>query len=174
MSLKVYKASAGSGKTFKLALEYITLALITDNPKAFTHILAVTFTNKATAEMKERILTQLYKLANNIPDRDFQSQLMATTGQTAETLRERAGRVLETIVHDFDHFRVETIDSFFQSTPRTWRTTWDSRVCNFRVSLDTNGSDCTFGGANVACRRRETTFVGQTDQNHFGLHAGAD
>ena len=51
MSLKVYKASAGSGKTFKLALEYITLALITDNPKAFTHILAVTFTNKATAEI---------------------------------------------------------------------------------------------------------------------------
>ena len=137
MSLKVYKASAGSGKTFKLALEYITLALITDNPKAFTHILAVTFTNKATAEMKERILTQLYKLANNIPDRDFQSQLMATTGQTAETLRERAGRVLETIVHDFDHFRVETIDSFFQSMLSNLA--YDLGLArNFRVSLDTN------------------------------------
>ena len=58
MELLVYKASAGSGKTFTLAVEYIKHLII--NPRAYRQILAVTFTNKATAEMKERILTQLY------------------------------------------------------------------------------------------------------------------
>lgn len=56
--LIVYKASAGSGKTFTLAVEYIKLLI--RNPRAYRQILAVTFTNKATAEMKERILSQLY------------------------------------------------------------------------------------------------------------------
>ena len=56
--LLVYKASAGSGKTFTLAVEYIKLLIL--NPRAYRQILAVTFTNKATAEMKERILSQLY------------------------------------------------------------------------------------------------------------------
>ena len=64
-TLYVYKASAGSGKTFTLALEYIKL-LIT-NPKAYKHTLAVTFTNKATGEMKERILSTLYGVANRLP-----------------------------------------------------------------------------------------------------------
>ena len=56
--LLVYKASAGSGKTFTLAVEYIKLLI--QNPRAYRNILAVTFTNKATTEMKERILSQLY------------------------------------------------------------------------------------------------------------------
>ena len=54
--LLVYKASAGSGKTFTLAVEYIKLLIL--NPRAYRQILAVTFTNKATAEMKERILSR--------------------------------------------------------------------------------------------------------------------
>ena len=64
-SLKVYKASAGSGKTFTLAVEYIKL--LVENPSAYRHILAVTFTNKATAEMKERILSQLYGISHSLP-----------------------------------------------------------------------------------------------------------
>ena len=56
--LVVYKASAGSGKTFTLAVEYIKLLI--QNPRAYRNILAVTFTNKATTEMKKRILEQLY------------------------------------------------------------------------------------------------------------------
>ena len=66
--LLVYKASAGSGKTFTLAVEYIKLLIL--NPRAYRQILAVTFTNKATAEMKERILSQLYGI--QIGDRDSQ------------------------------------------------------------------------------------------------------
>ena len=61
VNLLVYKASAGSGKTFTLAVEYMKLLIF--KPKAYREILAVTFTNKATAEMKERILSQLYGIA---------------------------------------------------------------------------------------------------------------
>lgn len=68
MELLVYKASAGSGKTFTLAVEYIKLLII--NPRAYRQILAVTFTNKATAEMKERILTQLYGIWKEDPASD--------------------------------------------------------------------------------------------------------
>lgn len=69
--LLVYKASAGSGKTFTLAVEYIKLLIL--NPRAYRQILAVTFTNKATAEMKERILSQLYGI--QIGDKDSEAYL---------------------------------------------------------------------------------------------------
>ena len=65
MELLVYNASAGSGKPFTLAVEYIKHLII--NPRAYRQILAVTFTNKATAEMKERILTQLYGIWKGEP-----------------------------------------------------------------------------------------------------------
>ena len=58
--LTVYKASAGSGKTFQLTTEY--LKIIFKNPEEFRLILAVTFTHKATAEMKARILRELHNL----------------------------------------------------------------------------------------------------------------
>ena len=66
--LLVYKASAGSGKTFTLAVEYMKLLI--RNPKAYRNILAVTFTNKATTEMKERILGQLYGIYTDDKDSD--------------------------------------------------------------------------------------------------------
>ena len=66
MELLVYKASAGSGKTFTLAVEYIKHLI--KNPRAYRQILAVTFTNKATAEMKERIVQQLYGIWKANPD----------------------------------------------------------------------------------------------------------
>ncbi len=61
--LTVYRASAGAGKTFTLAVEYISLLI--EDPGAYRSILAVTFTNKATAEMKDRILQQLYGVSKN-------------------------------------------------------------------------------------------------------------
>ena len=68
--LTVYKASAGSGKTFTLAVEYIALLLAAPQGDAFRHTLAVTFTNKATAEMKDRILQQLYAIGKGLPEGD--------------------------------------------------------------------------------------------------------
>ena len=73
-NLKIYRASAGSGKTFTLALEYIKLLI--KNPSSYRNILAVTFTNKATAEMKERILSKLYGVANRLDDaKDYMAKI---------------------------------------------------------------------------------------------------
>lgn len=122
MELLVYKASAGSGKTFTLAIEYIK-HLIAD-PRAYRHILAVTFTNKATAEMKERIVQTLYGLWKKDPSATaylhcLQAELPAMNlSLTEEDIRIRAGRALAYMLHDYSRFRVETIDSFFQSVMR--------------------------------------------------------
>ena len=63
--IKILKASAGSGKTFRLAYEYIRLLFSSEEPRPYVHILAVTFTNKATDEMKQRILKELFILSND-------------------------------------------------------------------------------------------------------------
>lgn len=115
--LIVYKASAGSGKTFTLAVEYIKLLIL--NPRAYRHILAVTFTNKATAEMKERILEQLYGICIADPDSDsYLNRIIEETGRDKEEIRKAAGIALGYMLHDYSRFRVETIDSFFQSVMR--------------------------------------------------------
>ncbi len=133
MELLVYKASAGSGKTFTLAVEYIKHLII--NPHAYRQILAVTFTNKATAEMKERILTQLYGIWKGEPSseaylKEIKERLGRIkneglrikkedeSGLTDEDIRQRAGMALQYMLHDYSRFRVETIDSFFQSVMR--------------------------------------------------------
>lgn len=116
-SLRVYKASAGSGKTFTLAAQYIGHLII--DPSAYSRILAVTFTNKATAEMKDRILAQLNGLATSDPTSDsYLNILISETGLDADTIRKNSSKALQNILHDYGRFRVETIDSFFQSVVR--------------------------------------------------------
>lgn len=131
--LRIYKASAGSGKTFTLAVEYITLLII--NPMEYQHILAVTFTNKATAEMKHRILSTLYGIAHGLKEAEdyieaimenittrqslppYQEEPYKTilAGMNHERMRQQAQEALSNIVHDYSRFHIETIDSFFQS-----------------------------------------------------------
>ena len=118
--LKIYRASAGSGKTFTLAVEYIKLLI--ENPLEYKNILAVTFTNKATAEMKNRILSQLYGISKGLSSSDDYlikiKEDPLTKQFDASTIRQRAAIALQNIVHDYSHFRIETIDSFFQSVLR--------------------------------------------------------
>ena len=120
-SLTVYKASAGSGKTFTLAIQYIKTLIEQESRHAYSHILAVTFTNKATAEMKDRILQQLYGIWKGLPSsanylESLQKELRADSIELPEEeIRSRAGAALCHILHDYNRFRVETIDSFFQS-----------------------------------------------------------
>ena len=119
MSLKIYKASAGSGKTYTLAVEYIKF--LVQNPLAYRQILAVTFTNKATAEMKERIIQQLYGLATGDVDSDsyLRSISEGLDGKySVEQIRAQAGKALQNILHDYSRFRVQTIDAFFQEVMR--------------------------------------------------------
>ena len=123
-SLSIYKASAGSGKTFALAVEYILGLLQKNAEKEFEHTLAVTFTNKATAEMKSRILETLYGLKMGLEDsKSYLDALLKRFNEmgisiTEQQIRLQAGKALTAILHDYSHFRVETIDSFFQSILR--------------------------------------------------------
>ncbi|MDL2291929.1 UvrD-helicase domain-containing protein, partial [Bacteroides sp. OttesenSCG-928-F21] len=115
--LLIYKASAGSGKTFTLAVEYIKLLIL--NPRAYRRILAVTFTNKATAEMKERILSQLYGIwSEDKESKAYLARICEEINWSEADIRKAAGEALKYIIHDYSRFRVETIDSFFQSVMR--------------------------------------------------------
>ena len=115
--LLVYKASAGSGKTFTLAVQYIKQLI--ENARAYRNILAVTFTNKATAEMKERILSQLYGIATGDRDSDrYLKEILKASRMSEADIRRAAEEALHNIIHDYNRFRIETIDSFFQSVMR--------------------------------------------------------
>jgi ATP-dependent exoDNAse (exonuclease V) beta subunit len=112
--LKVYSASAGSGKTFRVAREYLTLALHPQTALTnYRRILAVTFTNKAAEEMKSRILLLLHELAENTNphNADYFSN---TLNLPPNILQERAKKVQRSILHDYGRFAVMTIDKFFQ------------------------------------------------------------
>ncbi len=112
--LLVYKASAGSGKTFTLAVQYIRQLI--EDPYSYRKILAVTFTNKATTEMKERILSQLYGISISDKSSDgYLKEIMKTSSKSETEIRETAAVALKNIIHDYSRFRIETIDSFFQS-----------------------------------------------------------
>ena len=116
--LTVYKASAGSGKTFTLAKEYMTLVI--GNPMAYRNILAVTFTNKATEEMKLRILSQLYGIGHHLStSADYLEQIKEALPHLSEQqIEQNAKTALGLLIHNYNYFRVETIDTFFQSVLR--------------------------------------------------------
>ncbi len=115
--LTIYKASAGSGKTFKLAVEFITL--LVREPEDYQRILAVTFTNKATEEMKMRIISQLYGIARGLASSDgYLAEVRRNTGLTDITIRNNAQLALSLLIHNYNYFRVQTIDAFFQGVLR--------------------------------------------------------
>ena len=116
-ALHVYKASAGSGKTYTLVKEFITLLFADDN--MHRRILAVTFTHKATNEMKERVVKQLYLLATGQPS-GYRAVLMERYGLSEESVNAKAKRILTNLLQDYSSFSISTIDSFFQRIIRTF------------------------------------------------------
>lgn len=117
-NFKVYKASAGTGKTFTLVQEYLKLAL--KNPLAFHHILAVTFTNKAANEMKRRVLSELYALSTNFSNSKMGVCLLHETNLTEKEIIDKADSVFHNILHNYSNFAISTIDSFVQKLSRTF------------------------------------------------------
>ena len=115
--LTVYRASAGAGKTHKLTGEYLTLLFT--GPGAFRRILAVTFTNKATDEMKTRIVDELYNLASGRKS-DYVELLKSAYSLTEIQVRKQAAQILIDILHDYSAFNISTIDRFFQQTMRAF------------------------------------------------------
>ncbi|MFN8698217.1 MAG: UvrD-helicase domain-containing protein, partial [Flavobacteriales bacterium] len=112
----VLKASAGSGKTYALVKNYLQLCLAQKSPAYYRHILAITFTNAAAAEMKERVIGWLHHLAVSKPA-DLESDHRALDLTSAldipiHELQARAASVLSHMVHHYDLLAITTIDSF--------------------------------------------------------------
>ena len=133
--IQILKASAGSGKTYNLAREYIRLLLTKKDPQAYRHILAVTFTNKATDEMKRRILDELYTLATKPQDSPYYGDFVPKVFGTVDALQKRASSQLGGILHDYSSFAVSTIDKFFQQTLRAFSREI-GQFASYQVELD--------------------------------------
>jgi len=141
MAFNVYKSSAGSGKTFTLVKEYIKLSI--QKPEDFRHILAVTFTNKAANEMKERVISYLSELSTSTPDKESTAikfllpDIAKATNLTEKEISANAGLVLNSILHNYSDFAIGTIDSFVHRIIRTFA--HDLRIpLNFEIEMDTD------------------------------------
>ncbi len=117
MRAKILNASAGSGKTYQLAYKYVHD--VVEQPALYRHILAVTFTNKATEEMKSRILKEIHLLASNQAS-GYLDSLCRELSLDEATVRRRAREARSQILHDYSHFTVLTIDTFFQRILRAF------------------------------------------------------
>ncbi|HEY9113787.1 MAG TPA: UvrD-helicase domain-containing protein [Bacteroidales bacterium] len=136
MPLKVYKSSAGSGKTTTLVNEYLKITL--KNPQVFKNVLAITFTNKAANEMKERVLDALVKLSSGEGSKYSEfNDLIAEIGLNETEIKTHAEKLLSLILHRYDEFSISTIDSFVHRVVRTFAT--DVKLPqNFEVVIDTD------------------------------------
>ena len=117
MRAKILNASAGSGKTYQLAYKYVRDVI--GQPGLYRHILAVTFTNKATEEMKSRILKEIHALASGAAS-PYLENLCRELSLDERSVRKRAAEVRSKILHDYSRFTVLTIDTFFQRILRAF------------------------------------------------------
>lgn len=134
--LRIYKASAGSGKTYTLVKEYLRLAL--KAPMQFRHILAITFTNKAANEMKSRVLDALKGLANS--DEKYNSlseELCEAIGKISSQLKKDAAIVLRNMLHNYADISISTIDSFVHRIVRSFAHDLHLPM-SFEIEMDSN------------------------------------
>ena len=117
MRARILNASAGSGKTYQLAYKYVRD--VVEQPTLYRHILAVTFTNKATEEMKSRILSEIHTLASGGKS-GYLASLCTELSLDERTVRTRAREARTRILHDYSRFTILTIDTFFQRILRAF------------------------------------------------------
>jgi ATP-dependent exoDNAse (exonuclease V) beta subunit len=136
---KIYSASAGSGKTFTLVKEYLKICLIANSPNKYVEILAITFTNKAAAEMKDRIIKSLKAFSN--PEKasqteiDMMKMLVEETNLSLDELQTKSKLIFETILHNYAQFSIGTIDKFTHRIIRTFAQDLDLPA-NFEVEME--------------------------------------
>ena len=192
--LHIYKASAGSGKTFALTREYLTLLLGHKNPEtgkwrlrnpkdgAHRSILAITFTNKATQEMTRRIISQLAILAGREPQQKpgtvspYLGDFIKLFNTDADTLAATASGVLDELLADFAFFHVSTIDAFFQNVLRIFAREVEMPD-NFRLELDNSATislginemftSLNYGTPADPLRRAERNWLSEWLTNHM-------
>lgn len=137
--MEIITASAGSGKTYTLAQKYIDILLseylARDSKTEFEHILAVTFTNKATAEMKDRILKELHILATNPSASDYFSYFQGKYPSAKIADKYMWQSILLQLLNNYSHFAVSTIDTFFQSVLRSFARELNN-YRNYRIEID--------------------------------------
>lgn len=126
-NLHIYRSSAGSGKTYSLVRNFIGMALIGDGstfyPRYFRHILAITFTNKAASEMKERVLSFISDLSKGVgqgKDHSFFSHIQEDTSLSDEEIKNRSQKILTAILHNYTDLSISTIDKFVFRIVRTF------------------------------------------------------
>jgi ATP-dependent exoDNAse (exonuclease V) beta subunit len=120
LTLKVYRSSAGSGKTYTLVKEFLKLCLKPNNLFAFKEILAITFTNKAAAEMKSRLIETLDEAVNtnNLPS--IAKDVAAELNWEDDKMREQCKKVLSAIIHQYGSLSISTIDKFMHKLIRSF------------------------------------------------------
>lgn len=135
--VKILRASAGSGKTFTITSCYLELLFSSGSDKKYQEILAVTFTNKATEEMKSRILLELKRLAEVDPKSPYKEILIKQNPEfNVVSLAEKAKKIYRRILHDYGRFSVITIDSFVQRIIRSFATEFGLEP-GFKVEINT-------------------------------------
>ncbi|TQD40581.1 UvrD-helicase domain-containing protein [Haloflavibacter putidus] len=135
---KIYDASAGSGKTFTLVSRYLSILLSEKRLDAYQNILAITFMNKAVAEMKSRIIDSLRAFAEtNSAEKTSPlfKQVQSQTNLSAEEIQQKSKKILEQILHNYAGFEVSTIDGFTHRLLRTFAKDLDIPT-NFEVEMD--------------------------------------
>ncbi len=139
-TFSIYDAAAGSGKTFTLVKEYLKQILSSNKEDYFKHLLAITFTNKAVAEMKQRIVETLVNFSNDKSVVEPLPMMIAIAEETTKSLADiqlQSRKILKNLLHNYAAFSVETIDSFNHRLIRTFAR--DLKLStNFEVSLDTD------------------------------------
>ncbi|WP_432412378.1 UvrD-helicase domain-containing protein [Rasiella sp. SM2506] len=135
----IYNASAGSGKTFTLVKLYLKQLLKAPREDSYKNLLAITFTNKAVAEMKERIIETLVQFSNTATTNEppvMLSQIAEETHMDIAVLQQKSKKILSHLLHHYSQFSVETIDHFNHRLIRTFAR--DLKLpAHFEVSLDT-------------------------------------
>ncbi len=133
-TFQVYNASAGSGKTFTLVKEYLKVLLGSEDIFRFQKILAITFTNKAAGEMKERVLDNLHDFSEGI-ENDLYHLIINEISIDKSTLQERSKKVLDAILQNYTAFSITTIDSFTHKIIKSFA--YDLGLSlNFEVEMD--------------------------------------
>jgi ATP-dependent exoDNAse (exonuclease V) beta subunit len=134
----IYNASAGSGKTYSLVKAYLKTLFSNPRPDYYKYLLAITFTNKAVAEMKQRIIEYLKRFSEadseeNAPE--MMHTLAAESELSIQQIHTRSKSILHHLLHHYSAFSVETIDGFNHRLIRTFA--HDLKIAsNFEVSLD--------------------------------------
>ncbi|MCF6297041.1 MAG: UvrD-helicase domain-containing protein [Flavobacteriaceae bacterium] len=134
-SFQVYSASAGSGKTFTLVKEYLKILLQSSEPFIYQNILAITFTNKAASEMKERVLNNLLDFSKGNRLNDMFRAITEETNIDTKTIEQKSKRLLHSILQNYSAFHIKTIDSFTSKLIKSFAFDLGLSI-DFEVELD--------------------------------------